>query len=231
MKGMAVPRTMVDISGPIHSEMWHYAAPYFKPEIYQLPPVEWLAEPVYSEAIHLPLQTGTYVESVAHVDPDGIRMNDVPLERTVLLPSVCVQLPKGPAEAIGERELRAAVDAIGAGPWKGFGLLVSTGWDSHWDEDDYLEQCPYFSDGAIDFVIEAEFSLLGGDTARFENPAAPSGHLRRLFACDVLLLAPLCNLAALGSGVGHVIAPPLPIRGISASPVRAVWVSGLADQP
>jgi kynurenine formamidase len=220
-----------DISGPIHADMWHYAAPYFKPEIYQLPPVEWLAEPVYSEAVHLPLQTGTYVESVAHVDPTGIAVSDVALERTVLLPSICVQVGKGPEEAIGGDELREAVGRVGSGPWAGFGLLVSTGWDTHWDDDDYLTRCPYFDDDAIDFVIEEKFSLLGGDSARFENPAAPTGHLRRLFAADVLLLAPLCHLGDLGSSFGHVIAPPLPIRGISASPVRAVWVVGLAGRP
>ncbi|MFY1693258.1 cyclase family protein [Plantactinospora sp. WMMB782] len=218
---------MIDISGPVHPQMWHYPDPYFAPEIFDLPPVSWLTEPVYSEAVRMPLQTGTYVETAAHVRPDGVRLDDVPLARTVLLPAVCVQVPKGPGEPVRAREVRRVLDNIGPGPWDGYGLLISTGWGTHWDEPDYLDACPYFDDDVIDEVLAQRFSLLGGDTPRFENPAAPSGHLRRFFRSDALLLAPLANLGAVGSNSGHLIAAPLPIRRISASPVRAVWVQGL----
>lgn len=221
-------RRMVDITGRIHTGMWHYADPYFPPEVYALPAVDWLPEPIYSEAMHMPMQTGTYVETAAHVRKDAVRLDAVGLERTVLLPSVCVQIPKGSGESIGAAELSTALGRLGSpGRWTGMGLLVSTGWGDQWDEPGYIDNCPYFEDDAIDVVLTQQFSLFGGDSPRFENPTAPSGHLRRFFTSDALLLAPLAHLTEVGDAVGHLIAAPLSITDISASPVRAVWIDGV----
>lgn len=215
---------VTDLAGPIGPRMWHYGAPYFSPELEMLAQPEWLESAIYSEAVRMPLQTGTYLETAAHVFRDRERIGEIPLERTVLVPAVAVQLGCGPRESIQRQVLERAVSEVLAPPYEGVALLVGTGWDKMWEDPAFVDNGPFFSEDAIEYVVEMGFGILGGDTARFDNPDAPTGHLYKLFSTDALLLAPLYNLGEVGNAVGWLIAAPLKMEGASASPVRAVWV-------
>jgi kynurenine formamidase len=220
---MDVMTETVDLSGPVYEGMWHYADPYFGPSIRRQTPPEWLSPPVYWESVSMPLQTGTYLESSAHCFEGDPGVNDYPVSRWAGLPTVSVFVPKGPGEAIVADDLAPVIDALCPDGTEGMGLLVGTGWDSHWRLDDFTTACPFFDDSAADLVIERGFSLFGGDSPRFENPEQPSGHLRRIFAAKILLLAPLCNLSVLGNTRGLLTAAPLSIAVASASPTRALF--------
>lgn len=217
---------LIDLTGPIYSGMWHYASPYFSPEVEELPIPEWLERPVYSEQIRMPLQTGTYIETSAHCTKDDPRIDDYPLERTTLLPTVSVWVPTPGGEAVTRARVEEGIARAGLelDQLKGMGLLIGTGWDSHWDDKDFTTACPWLEDGVSDLAIEVGVSLVGGDTPRFENPEAPSGALSRLFAERMLLLAPLVNLGEVGDRIGRIIASPLRIPAASATPCRAVFV-------
>jgi arylformamidase len=215
---------IVDLSGPVYQGMWHYDDPYFGPSIQKMAPPEWLNPPVFWESVTMPLQTGTYIESSAHCFEGDPAINDYPLSRSVQLPTVSVSIPKGPGEGITAAEVASKIDAVRPGGTQGMGLLVGTGWDSHWDLDDFTTACPYFEDDVIDLVIAGGFSLFGGDSPRFENPVNPTGHLRTLFREKLLLLSPLRNLSLIADCVGLLTAPPLAIVGVNASPVRAFFV-------
>lgn len=215
---------IVDLTGEIYEGMWHYPDPYFGPEVRHIDPPDWLTPAVYSEAVRMPLQTGTYVESSAHCFEDDPGISEYPLDRTVMLPTVCVGVPKRPGEAVTAEELSSTVDALCPDGAEGMGLLIGTGWDSHWRDEDFVTDCPFFDDSVIDFVIERGFSLLGGDSPRFEDPKNPSGHLRRLLGARKLLLAPLCNLGQIAGNRGFLIAPPLNIPGVCATPTRALFM-------
>jgi len=220
---------LVDLSGPIGKNMWHYAAPYFEPRLGVLPQPPWLADPIYSEVIEMPLQSGTYLETAAHVDPERERIPDVALERVVLVPAIAVRVQAGRLAAVDRDEVEQAVRAVAAPPYTGFALLIGTGWSERWAEEDFVGDGPYLTEAVIDFVVEERFGILGGDFPRFDNPRDPSGHLHKLFATSTLLLAPLYDLAQLGDRSGRLIAAPLRIDGASATPVRAVWVSGAPE--
>jgi kynurenine formamidase len=215
---------VIDITGPVRPGMWHYADPYFAPVLSEIRQPDWLDDVIYSEAISMPLQTGTYIETAAHVDASRERIDEVPLERTVLVPAITVQVPAGRGGCIDRGPLEQLVKSVTPPPYAGMALLVGTGWSARWDEEDYVSDGPYFSPGAIEFVVEAGFGILGGDFPRFDNPAAPTGHLRRLFETEALLLAPLYGLDRVGNAAGSLIAAPLRIENASATPVRAVWV-------
>ncbi len=224
-------RTIIDITGPVRPQMWHYPAPYFAPALSDIEQPAWLENPVYSEAISMPLQTGTYIETAAHVFPQRERIAEVPLDRTVLVPAISVQIPVGRFAGIDRLMLEQAVKAASAPPYEDKALIVGTGWSDLWDDETYVTDGPFFEEDAVDFVIESHFGILAGDFPRFDNPKAPTGHLYRLFETEALLLAPLYNLAQLGNGTGWLIAAPLKIERASASPVRAVWIQGdLGDQ-
>ncbi len=214
---------IVDLSGPVYEGMWHYADPYFGPRIQRMTPPDWLNPPVYWESLSMPTQTGTYIESSAHCFEGDPAINDYPLERWANLPTVSIFLEKAPGEAIFAHEIEPLIDALCPEGTEGMGLLVGTGWDSHWRDADFTTDCPFFDDSAADLVIDRKFSLFGGDSPRFENPDAPTGHLRRIFAERVLLLSPLVRLREIANCRGLLTAAPLAIEIANASPTRALF--------
>lgn len=213
----------IDLSGPVYDGMWHYADPYFGPRIERMTPPEWLSPAVYWESVSMPLQTGTYIESSAHCFEGDPAVNDYPLARWANLPTVSIFVPKAAGEAIFADEVAPLIDALCPDGTEGMGIIIGTGWDSHWRLEDFTTQCPFFDDSVADLVIERGFSLFGGDSPRFEDPRNPTGHLRRLFAERVLLLSPLCNLADIANCRGLLTAAPLAIEIASASPTRALF--------
>lgn len=82
-----------DISGPVRPGIWHYDAPYFPFQMQSLSKPRWEEFPYYAESINMPMQSGTYIETAGHVFPDQLTTAQVPLERTVLLRSYCLQIP------------------------------------------------------------------------------------------------------------------------------------------
>jgi kynurenine formamidase len=133
-------------------------------------------------------------------------------------------VPRGPDEAITRDALEAACRAAEVTPRAREALLVGTGWDSHWYEPDYVTNPPYFTAAAIDWVLEHDFSLLGGDTPRYDSPSNPQNFFPKFFSHDILLLAPLINLHKIQKPRGKLIALPLKIQKACASPVRALWI-------
>lgn len=214
---------MIEIGGPIEDGMWAYGEPYPTPRIEQIPPPDWLDYPVYSQTVTMAVQTGTYLETAAHMDPDRMTIDELPLARCFGVAGICLFVPREADQAIEAGHLIAACDAAGVSPQPGDVLLVGTGWDQQWHAPHYVHTPPYFSGDAIDWVLEQDFSLLGADTPRFDSPANPQNFFPRFFARDILLLAPLVNLQQVPPGRGRLYALPLKLHKACASPVRALW--------
>jgi kynurenine formamidase len=215
---------IIDISGPITDDMWSYGEPYPAPSITQIPPPDWLEYPVYSQTVRMAVQSGTYLETAAHMDPDRITIDELPLARCHQIDAVALWIPRGPNGAIAAADLQAALDASGAELQPGDALLVGTGWDAHWNEDDFVTDPPHFTADAIDWVLDHQAGLLGADTPRFDSPHNPANFFPKFFAGDILLLAPLVNLHQVQGPRGKLTALPLKIENACASPVRALWI-------
>lgn len=219
----ARPR-LIDLSGPIAPGMWHYANPWFAPVLTKMEQPPGIERPVYSEILEMPLLTGTYLETAAHLDPAGEPVSEVSLERCVLVPAMAVQLESGPGARIDRSAVEEVVRGLGPPPYSGRALLLGTGWSARWFDDDFVDGGPHLTEALIEFVVEEGFSVLGGDFPRFDHPLSPPRLVHRLFAAGALVLAPLYDLGRVGNAVGQLIAAPLRIEGASASPVRAVWL-------
>ena len=207
---------IIDITGPIYEGMWTYGLPYAPFRMEGVPPVEWVAYPTYSQNMSMNVQTGTYLETGAHVFPgmrtiDQLRPDELFLDAHVLHIN-----EKAPRSAIAREEL-GSVTAISAGS----AILVCTGWGRNWESPRFLEDSPYFTAEAMDHLLSFKPALVGADLPRWDSLASPEGFFERFFRQDVLLLAPLMNLEKCGE-TGRLIVLPLPIRGACASPARAV---------
>lgn len=204
--------------------MWSYDAPYPVPRIEQIPPPDWLAYPVYSQTVHMAVQTATYLETAAHMDRNAITIDRLPLERCYMVDAVCLWVPRGADQPILPDDLDAAYRAAGVDLPPRTALLIGTGWDKQWSQPDYVTHPPYFSAAAIDWVLDHDCSLLGGDTPRYDSPHDPQNFFPKFFRHDILLLAPLINLDQVRRPHGRLIALPLRIVDACASPVRALWI-------
>lgn len=217
---------MIDISGPIEDGMWSYGSPYPAPQITQIPPPDWLEYPVYSQTITMAVQSGTYLETAAHMDRGRMPIDQLPLSRCYLIDAVTLSIPRGENQPISAADMQSAFDRSGLTLRAGDALLIGTGWDAQWHAPNFVTDPPYFLAEAIDWVLEHKIGLLGADTPRYDSPHNPQNFFPKFFQSDILLLAPLVNLTEVGTTRGKLTALPLKIKDACASPVRALWLDG-----
>ena len=86
---------LLEISGPISDGMWSYSDPYPVPRITQIPPPEWLEYPVFSQTVTMAVQSGTYLETAAHLYADRITIDQLPLERCFEVDALALWSPHG----------------------------------------------------------------------------------------------------------------------------------------
>lgn len=161
--------------------------------------------------VTLGLHNGTHTDAPFHYDQQGLRMEEVPLDR--YLGQARLVALEGRA-VITESDL-ACLDLTGADR-----LLVRTG--SCPDYTRFHEGFTYFESGAIRYLAAKGIRLLGTDA--YSVDAFDSTELPAHLACrasDILILENL-NLAGVPPGDYDLIALPLKLQGADGSPVRAV---------
>jgi len=99
---------LVDITGPLENGMWRYPDPYPEVRLEEIPVPEWIPYPTYSWVFTLGSQSGTYLETAAHMFRGAMSIDQVPLERLVLDTAVIQLREVGPNEAITADELVGA---------------------------------------------------------------------------------------------------------------------------
>jgi kynurenine formamidase len=164
------------------------------------------------------VQTGTYLETGAHMFPEMRTIDRLAPEDLMLDAYVLRVSPKSPREPIRAEEIvRLTVEIPG-----GAAILVCTEWGRNWEHPSFLADSPWFSAGAMDHILSLKPALVGADLPRWDNLDDPQDFFGRFFRQDVLLLAPLMNLERFEGRAGRLMVFPLPIRGACASPARAV---------
>jgi kynurenine formamidase len=216
---------LLDITGPIYTGMWSYEAPYPKVKIEPIPQPQWVKTPVYSSQITgLCSQTGTYLETAAHIDPDAICVDALDLNDLFFRETVIINIPgkTGEREPIGQKELEASLGNCAIAP--GTAIIVGTGWGQYWQEDFYLPHAPYFTYEAINWLLSWSPYLIGADIPRWDNLENPQGFWEELFSSGTLLLAPVVNIEQIKVKRCKLVVLPLKLVKTSAAPCRAVLV-------
>ena len=211
-----------DISGWVHNGMWSYCPEYPGAEISELPQPAFLPDdhPVYLQKFVIGGQTGTYIETRAHVDRTAEPVSAVSLDE-FWRPAVVIDV--GSKDALEPVTLADVIPADGE-IRPGDAVLLSTGWDTKWDDADYVERSPYVSREAALWLIDRGIGLLGSDFPRFDNPAAMQFPWAEFWQRVNLLLAPVTNLRGLSGRCGRLCAFPLKIRGACSTPCRAALI-------
>ncbi len=210
---------ITDITGTIKNGMWSYGD--------QIPDacIEEISTMVADNESNFKITTasitGTYLETAAHRLPNQPALIDIPVERLVT-EAVIFQLPdKGPSEAITLDDLLVSVDISVA---RDCALLIRTGWDRMWDSPDFVAKSPYLTKEAMEWLLDKNPSIIGGDFPCFDNSEKPEGLVIMLFKTGALILAPVVNLEKVENSKASLIVLPPKIDKVCAAPCRAIII-------
>lgn len=222
---------VIDITGPIYSNMWHFGEPWtkFKFEIryHELPEVGIKARIEDFKGFNG--HTGMHIETPA----TGIGMKnsypllDVPIESLVNVDAYVYQTPIESLTIADGKPYISLKDLKKAEKEEvpeGSVILVSTGYGKNWNNNDYLSKSWFFKREAMYYLIDKKPFLLGVDATDFENWTNPEKFMERFFRSDILLMAPIINVEKIKSFKTKFTALPLKIRGAAICPTRAVVI-------
>ncbi|MEU3225912.1 cyclase family protein [Streptomyces sp. NPDC006976] len=167
---------------------------------------------------------GSHVESGYHFFEDREKIGEVPLDTFVGRVCVADLSYKRDLDPVTGEDLEKALHGV----WqRGDRLLIRTDHPNRYlGREDYWDKPPYLTVSGADWAIDNGAVLVGMDCIT-ERPDDRSGQVhRRLLGAGIPILENIQNLDQLEGPVGHLVALPLKIEGVEASPVRAVVFEG-----
>lgn len=210
-------RTLIDLSHPLRTGM-----PIFPqdPEVV-LEPAGALA-PWRVTRLGLGTHSGTHIDAASHYVPEGTTIDRYPLERFVL-PAYVAPVRMAAGEEVPWPSLRASLPA----DLQGMGVLLYTGWDRYWGDDEAVAH-PYLGEDAAAGLVSGGVTLVGTDALNIDATAGGTTHAHAaLLGADVLVVENLTGLGALTPGRPYTCAfVPLRLEGADGSPVRAYAFAG-----
>ena len=164
--------------------------------------------------------SGTHIDAPWHIDTQGAKMDEIPVNRFIGNGVLVDVTGKGSGESIGIDDLTPVIDQIKPEDF----LIFHTGWDRFFGQKAYLKH-PYISPDLADKILHMEVSLVGIDTLSVD----PTG--TNIFATHealmpsrILIVENLCNLQSVPQTRGIYSFLPLKLNGSDGSPVRAVFM-------
>jgi arylformamidase len=172
--------------------------------------------PFNTTAFRMCHHTGTHMDSPAHIYNGVPTIERVPLEHCIG-PAALVDVSHvGARGEITPSDLEPYRDVI-ASTHK---VIFRTGWSSRWCQDDYFHDYPVLTEATAEWLIERRVHLVGVDTPSPDREPHAIHYL--LLGSHAVIVENLARLDAIGHRVFELIAVPLALRGLEASPVRAV---------
>jgi arylformamidase len=221
-----MPTRFIDLSHPLDAATPPWPGnPGVDVDVVSAIPAEWgpgrrggRGEPAFcnTTAFRTCNHTGTHMDAPAHFYNGVPTIEQVPLDRCVGAAAL-VDLGHVAARAeITLADLVAHQDRITA-----TGKVVfRTGWSRRWGEDDYFRDYPVLSEDAAAWLIERRVHLVGVDAPSVDYEPHPVHYI--LLGSNAVIVENLTRLELIERPGFELIVVPLPLRGLEASPVRAV---------
>jgi arylformamidase len=101
-------------------------------------------------------------------------------------------------------------------------VLVQTGWDRHWQTEQYFSGHPYLTADAAEALRDAAVALVGIDSLNVDATDTGARPVHTiLLRAGIPIVEHLTNLAALPDRAFTFTATPPKIHGLGTFPVRA----------
>ncbi len=165
--------------------------------------------------IEMVANTGTYVDCPFHRYADGKDLSQVGIEAFADLEGIVIRADYRKTLAVDETFFKEK-------EIRGRAVLVHTGWDTHWNTDEYLTNHPYLTEGAARYLQSCGVRLVGIDSMNIDDTRGKARPVHStLLASEILIVEHLCNLGELpDEGFTFSAAPPK-FQGVGTFPVRA----------
>jgi kynurenine formamidase len=167
--------------------------------------------------------SSTHVDAPAHFDPEGMSIDQIPLQ-TLIAPGHLLDLTHKKAhEPIGPDDFAAAVEASGKPIQPGTVVIANTGVHKDYGVGDFRTARPYITGEGGKWIVDQGTTLFGTDLIGIDNPDEmwnPT-HCSFLFG-GVPMVQQLNNLDQLVGLDFLFVALPWSMLGGTASPVRPV---------
>jgi len=165
--------------------------------------------------IEMVSNTGTYIDCPFHRFENGKDLSEVDLERFADLEAVVIRVPHNETIEITEAHLKNYEIRNRA-------VLIHTGWDEHWNTENYFENHPYLTKKAAEYLRDSSVKLVGIDSHNIDDTRGKSRPAHTtLLEAEILIVEHLCNLYLLPDDVFTFNAVPPKFKGIGTFPVRA----------
>lgn len=172
---------------------------------------------------------------------DGLTSLDATEISPIFSRAILLDIPKvkgvdvlEPAYEITIDDVKAGLELANTTVQKGDAILFRTGWAKYWalDQDlyaGYLGGMPGPAIPAANWLLEQGANLMGSDTPAFECLPSPYGSVHALLLVDnAVHIIENLNLESAAQN-NHLVfvlcATPLPLKGSSASPLRALAIT------
>jgi arylformamidase len=169
--------------------------------------------------IDMVANTGTYVDSPFHRYSNGKDLSALPLESLANLSCLVARIEANDSRAIDTLPF-AAKDV------RGKAVLVNTGWDRHWQTDQYYEGFPYLTAALSQWLRDAGVALVGIDSHNIDCTDTGERPVHStLLGADIPIVEHLCGLDAVPESGSQFFAVPVKVKGFGTFPVRAFAAS------
>lgn len=166
--------------------------------------------------IEMVTNTGTYIDCPFHRFENGKDLSEVALKFFVDLDATVISVPFSETLAITNDHLKNYEIRNRA-------VLIHTGWDRHWNTENYYENHPYLTKEAAKYLRDCNVKLVGIDSHNIDNTLGKSRPVHTiLLGAEILIVEHLCNLYLLPKDGFIFSAIPPKFKGIGTFPVRAM---------
>lgn len=180
---------------------------------------------------------GTHLDSWGHVNPHAPRAEGIPIEYCYADGVVLDLTAKGPGDEITVPDLQVALGMIDYAIKPLDIVLLRTDAAKRRFDRAYLTDHPGMTKEAVHWVLDQGVKVMGIDAIGFDPPVSKMFERRKFWEAHLVMLdreyyhlENLCNLDQIPVPHGFTVSVlPIPYRGASASPVRAVAIIDEAD--
>lgn len=167
--------------------------------------------------IEMVANTGTYIDSPFHRYADGKDLSQLALESIADLDGVIFRADID-KKSIGP-ELFAGADVNGKA------VLVHTGWDKHWQTDQYFEGNPFLTATAAEWLRDSGAALVGIDSLNIDDTSNGMRPVHSiLLGADIPIVEHMCRLEEVPNTAFKFNAVPVKVKDFGTFPVRAYAV-------
>jgi len=166
--------------------------------------------------IEMVANTGTYIDCPFHRFENGKDLSEISLESFTDLEAIVISIPFTETLEITEEYFKNR-------EIKNKAVLVHTGWDKHWNTENYYEDHPYLTEGAAKYLRDNSVKLVGIDSHNIDSTAGKTRPVHTtLLGAEILIVEHLCNLYLLPKDNFTFSAIPPKFKGVGTFPVRAM---------